>query len=37
MARRMTTPRSTHPQGDVPDDDFAVVVVVVAWVVDVVV
>jgi hypothetical protein len=37
MARRTTTPRSTHPHGDVLDDDFAVVVVVVGWVVDVVV
>jgi hypothetical protein len=36
MARRTTTPRSTHPHGDVLDDDFAVVVVVVGWVVDVV-
>jgi hypothetical protein len=28
MARRITTPRSTHPQGEVLDDDVAVVVVV---------
>jgi hypothetical protein len=37
MARRIKTPRSTHPQGVVLDDDLAVVVVVVGWVVDVVV
>ena len=37
MARRMTTPRSTHPQADELDVDLAVVVVVVGWVVDVVV
>jgi len=37
MARRITTPRSTQPHGDVLEDDFAVVVVVVGWVVDVVV
>jgi hypothetical protein len=37
MARRTTTPRSTHPHGDVLDDDLAVVVVVVGCVVDVVV
>jgi hypothetical protein len=36
IARRITTPRSTHPQGDVLDDDLAVVVVVVGWVVVVV-
>jgi hypothetical protein len=29
MARRMTTPRSTQPQGEVLDDDLATVVVVV--------
>jgi hypothetical protein len=37
IARRITTPRSTHAQGEVLDDDLAVVVVVVGWVVDVVV
>jgi hypothetical protein len=38
MARRITTPSSTHPQGEVLDDDVAaVVVVVVGGVVDVVV
>jgi hypothetical protein len=29
MARRMTTPRRTQPQGEVLDDDLAAVVVVV--------
>jgi hypothetical protein len=37
MARRITTPSNTHPHGEVRDDDLAVVVVVVGWVVDVVV
>jgi hypothetical protein len=37
MARRMTTPRSTQPHGEVLDDDLADVVVVVGWLVDVVV
>jgi hypothetical protein len=38
MARRITTPRSTQPHGDVLEDDVVgvVVVVVVAWVVVVV-
>jgi hypothetical protein len=36
MARRITTPSSTQPHGEVLDDDVAVVVVVVGWVVVVV-
>lgn len=36
MAKRITTPSSTHPHGDELDDALAVVVVVVGCVVDVV-
>jgi hypothetical protein len=37
IARRITTPRSTQPQGDELEEELAVVVVVVGWEVVVVV